>query len=187
MNKPDKPVSDLSAAAVALDQELQKFEELSAAAARIKLNSEKNLERATDALTRAAESQDRIGGHVRALVGAVAAARERQEYDAEVLMARAHEIAARRTRYAELVQKMGALGGEAREVHALLQQERSKETIDAVNARLGGVFDKADELAKLAEGEDMEDLARQADSLRQQLQSARNKLNLLAQKLSESP
>jgi hypothetical protein len=31
----------------------------------------------------------------------------------------------------------------------------------------------------------MEDLARQADSLRQQLQSARNKLNLLAQKLEE--
>ena len=60
MNRPDKPVSELSEAAVLLDQELRKFEELSDLASRIKLTSEKNIERATDALSKAAESQDRL-------------------------------------------------------------------------------------------------------------------------------
>ena len=53
MTSTPKPTSELSAAAVLLDQELRKFEELSDLAGRIKLNSEKNLERATEALTRA--------------------------------------------------------------------------------------------------------------------------------------
>ena len=183
MNKPDKAISELSQAAVLLDQELRKFEELSALASRIKLNSEKNIERATDALSKAAESQDRISAHVRSLVGAVAAARERQEKDSQTLMARAHEISARRTRFVELVQKMGALGAEAKEIHSLLQAEKTKQTVAAVQARLEGVADGAEEIVRVAEAEDLEDLARQADSLRQQLQSARNKLNLLAEKL----
>ncbi len=185
MNKPDQPTSELSQAAVLLDQELRKFEELSALASRIKLSSEKNIERATDALSKAAESQDRISAHVRALVGAVAAARERQEKDSGTLLARAHEISARRTRFVELVQKMGALGAEAKEINLLLQaSEKTRETVAVVQARLQGVADGAEEIARVADAEELEDLARQADSLRQQLQSARNKLNLLAEKLS---
>lgn len=185
MNKLDKPVSELSQAAVLLDQELRKFEELSELATRIKLSSEKNIERATDALSKAAESQDRISLHVRALVGAVAAARERQEKDSATLMERAHEIAARRTRYVELVQKMGALGAEAKEINVLLQaSDKTRESVLAVQGRLAVVASGAEEIARLADAEELEDLARQADSLRMQLQSARNKLNLLAEKLS---
>lgn len=185
MNKPDKPSSELSQAAVLLDQELLKFEELSGLASRIKLSSEKNIERATDALSKAAESQDRISLHVRALVGAIAVASAQQEKDSATLMTRAHEISARRTRYVELVQKMGALGAEAKEVNVLLQSsEKTRETVAAVQARLAAVASGAEEIAKLADAEELEDLARQADSLRQQLQSARNKLNLLAEKLS---
>ena len=74
MTRTDKP-SDLAEAALALDHELQRFEELSAGAARVKLSSEKNLERATEALARAAESQDRIRAHVQKMVGAIADAR----------------------------------------------------------------------------------------------------------------
>jgi hypothetical protein len=185
MNKPDKPTSDLSQAAVALDQELRKFEELSELASRIKLSSEKNIERATDALSKAAESQDRISLHVRALVGAIAVARERQEKDSATLMARAHEIAARRTRYVELVQKMGALGGEAREVNVALQaSDKTRESVLSVQEKLARIAEGAEELGKLAAAEELEDLSRQADSLRMQLQGARNKLNLLAEKLS---
>lgn len=185
MTSTPKPTSELSAAAVLLDQELRKFEELSDLAGRIKLNSEKNLERATEALTRAAESQDRIAAHVRSLVAAVSAARERQEQDANALMARAQEISRRRTRFAEIVEQMAALGGVAKEIQTLLQQEKSKETVGQVQQRLQAAEERAGELARLAGDEEMEDLARQADSLRQQLQSARNKLNLLAQKLEQ--
>ena len=61
MTKADKP-SDLSEAALALDHELRRFEDLAGQAAQVKLNTEKNLERATEALSRAAD------GH---LVGAL--------------------------------------------------------------------------------------------------------------------
>src|SRR5258708_36587935 len=77
MTKSGKP-SELAEAALALDQELRRFEELAEQAGRVKLSSEKNLERATDALARAAQSQDRIQAQVQKLVAAVAAARQRQ-------------------------------------------------------------------------------------------------------------
>ena len=85
MGRDDKP-SELAEAALALDGELRKFEDLAEQAGRLKLSTEKNLERATEALTRAAESQDRIRGHVQDLVAAVAATRQRQEGDAAALM-----------------------------------------------------------------------------------------------------
>jgi hypothetical protein len=100
-------------------------------------------------------------------------------------MARAHEIAARRTRYVELVQKMGALGGEAREVNVALQAaDKTRESVLSVQEKLARIAEGAEELGKLAAAEELEDLSRQADSLRMQLQGARNKLNLLAEKLS---
>src|SRR3954469_22213640 len=112
--------NDLSEAALALDHELKRFDELSAQAARVKLNSEKNLERATEALTRAAESQDRINAHVQKLVAAVQTARGKQETDAQALVARAQQIAARRGEYAQVMQRMAALGQMAKEVQDLL-------------------------------------------------------------------
>ena len=76
MDRDDKP-SELAEAALALDRELRKFEDLAEQAGRLKLSTERNLERATEALTRAAESQDRIRGHVQDLVAAVTATRQR--------------------------------------------------------------------------------------------------------------
>ena len=55
MTKADQ-LSGLAEAALALDRELRRFEELAVQAAKVKLNSEKNLERATEALTRRGRS-----------------------------------------------------------------------------------------------------------------------------------
>src|SRR3954462_14444694 len=107
MTKND-PGNELSEAALALAHELKKFEDLSAQAARVKLNSEKNLERATEALTRAAESQDRISAQVQKLVAAVTAARQKQETDAAALIERAKKISARHTEFAGLLHGMAA-------------------------------------------------------------------------------
>src|SRR3954462_13844197 len=115
MTKND-PGNELSEAALALAHELKKFEDLAEQAARVKLNTEKNLERATEALTRAAESQDRINAHVQKLVAAVPAARQKQEADAAALMARAQQIAARRQEFAGLLQRMAGLGESARDL-----------------------------------------------------------------------
>lgn len=179
MTRTDKP-SDLAEAALALDRELQRFEELSANAARLKLSTEKNLERATEALARAAESQDRIQAHVQKLVGAITAARQRQETEASALMARAHQIAGRRAEFAEVLQRMGGLGQQAKEVQERLTS--GKPDFDEVQARMQQVADEAAAIEQAARDKEMEDVARQADVLRQQILAARNKVALLAKK-----
>jgi urease gamma subunit len=169
--------SELAEAAFALDHELRRFEELAEQAARVKLNTEKNLERATDALTRAAESQDRINAQVQKLVAAVATARQKQESDAAALVERAREIAGRRKEFAVQLQRMGALGTAAREMQDLLRAGPGK--IDEVMTRMQQVADEAADIARAATEQDMEDLARQADVLRQQVLAAKNKVALL--------
>src|SRR5690349_15652924 len=135
----DKP-SDLAEAALALDHELRRFEDLSAQAAHAKLNTEKALERATEALQRAAESQDRIHAQVQKLVAAVAAARQKQESDAAALVARAHQIAGRRKEFSAMLQRMGALGQMAKEVQELLKEGPEKK-IDEIQQRMQKVAD----------------------------------------------
>ncbi|MGZ6141919.1 MAG: hypothetical protein ACXWLM_01215 [Myxococcales bacterium] len=177
MTKDDKP-SELAEAAMALDRELRRFEDLAAQAAKTKLNTEKNVERATEALQRAAESQDRINAQVQKLVAAVAASRQKQEADAAALIARAHEIAARRKQFVEVLQRMGALGQMAKEVQELLKE--GPKNIEEIQQRMQKVADDAADIAKSAAGQEMEDLTRQADTLRQQVLAARNKVSLLA-------
>ena len=177
MTKGDKP-SELSEAAMALDQELRRFEDLSAQAAKIRLNTEKNVERATDALTRAAESQDRINATVQRLVKAVGDARQKQEADARALMERAQQIAARRKEFAEVLQRMAGLGQKAKEVQELLKSGH----LAGVEDQMQKVADEAADIAKSATVQEMEDLSRQADVLRQQVLAAKNKVSLLAKK-----
>jgi chromosome segregation ATPase len=179
MTKADEP-SELAEAALALDRELHRFEELSGQAAKVKLNTERNLERATEALSRAAESQDRIGAHVQQLVKAVAAARQRQEQEAAALMARAQEIAARRAQFSELLQKMGGLGQMAKEIQELLKSEQRD--LAAVQERMDRVAEGAAEIGRAAQEQEMEELSRQSEVLRQQVLAAKNKLGLLAKK-----
>ena len=181
MAKSDKP-GELPEAAFALDHELKRFEDLAEQAAKIKLTTEKNVERATEALQRAAESQDRINAQVQKLVAAVATARQKQETDAAALIARAHEIAARRKQFAEMLRRMGGLGHLAREVQDLLKDGPGK--LDEVMDRMQKVADDAADIGKAALEQEMEEIARQAEVLRQQVLAARNKVSLLAKKQS---
>jgi hypothetical protein len=172
--------SELSEAALALDRELQRFEELADQAARLKLTTERSVERATEALTRAAESQDRIQAHVQQLVAAVGSARQKQEADAAALMARAEQIAARRKEFADVLQRMAALGQMAKEVQEALQAGPGG--IAGLELRMQKIADEAAEIALTARQKEMEEVARQADGLQQQLLAAKNKIALLAGK-----
>jgi chromosome segregation ATPase len=179
VDRPDKP-SALAEAALALDRELRRFEDLAAQAARLKLSSEKNLERATEALTRAAESQDRIRAHVQELVAAVAATRERQESDAANLMERAQEIAGRRKEFSEVLERMAGLGRMAKEIQEALKGGPS--AAEGIGARMQQISDEAAAIVRTAEEKEMEDVARQAEVLRQQILGAKNKIALLTPK-----
>src|SRR5690348_10672479 len=82
----------LTAAAEALETELQRFEEVALALQREKLTTEKGLRRAAQKLGELATADTRLGERLQALVTAIGAARERQQAQAEAVHARAEEI-----------------------------------------------------------------------------------------------
>lgn len=171
--------SELAEAAMALDQELRRFEELAEQARPAKLNTERALKTATDAVSRAAESQDRIQAQVQKLVAAVAAARQKQEEDAAALMTRAQQIAARRGEFAEVLQRMAGLGQMAKEVQ---EQLKSGADIGQVQERMQKLAEDAAGIGRLAQEKEMDDVVRQAEVMRLQVMAAKNKVALLARK-----
>jgi hypothetical protein len=193
----DAGSSSLTAAAAALEADLERFDSLAATIKRMPLNSRKNLERAARALQEAAGYEEVIGGRLRALVEALNAASTRQKESAEIMTARGREIGARSAEYAEMSHRFVALGEEGKrlgvlalEVAAVVPGETEDQRIERVSVRLddliermGRVVTGASELARAADAKDMGDLAREADTLKQQVAAARNKLNLLRQSL----
>jgi hypothetical protein len=171
----------LGAAAAALELELRRFEQVAELAVRLELKSQKNLERAVRASQDAAEAQGRVAERVRALVEEIARARQRQEAQAAQLEERARQIQARRDLLDTLLARFAQLGEEAAEVNTMLKQGGR---VDEAEERLGRVAGSAEELLREAERDGFEDAVRQAESVRQQSLSARNKLKLLREKKS---
>jgi polyhydroxyalkanoate synthesis regulator phasin len=95
-------------------------------------------------------------------------------------MARAEQIAARRKEFADVLQRMAALGQMAKEVQEALQAGPGG--IAGLELRMQKIADEAAEIALTARQKEMEEVARQADGLRQQLLAAKNKIALLAGK-----
>ncbi|MBN1208888.1 MAG: hypothetical protein JXB05_28780 [Myxococcaceae bacterium] len=201
MSKRDKaPSSQLVAAAEALETQLARFESLAEQLRKAPLNSEKALERASKLLRDVAEMDQQLNASVGALVTAVTAARDRQHTQAEAVNARAQELQERADTFKTLLERYGALGTSAAELNQRMQEfaarraqaqpgEQSAEltgSLDALAERMGQVAEEAEAVTRLAEEKDFNDVGQQADSLRQQILSARNKLNLLRKGLSPS-
>ena len=192
--KPDSPDSSLRAAVQALDDELDNFEALALSAQRTPLTSERNLEKAATAINQAAESQQRVHGHIQALIDAITAARVKHDKSAEELVKTRDEVQARGERFQAQLARFAALGKEAADISGFVRQlgELKGKPNGEVVAQLGEVQERmtkvvagAGELGKEADAENMEDLGRQCDSLKQQVQSALNKVTLLREKLSQ--
>lgn len=194
MTKP-KPeaASPLQAAVTALDEELARFEQLAQAAQRTPLTSERNLEKAATAINQAAESQKRVHGHIQALIDAITEARQRHDVTAEALVKTRDEVQARGERYQAQLGRFATLGKEAADISSHVRQLGALKgrpngevvaELAAVQERMAKVVDGATALGKEAEAENMDDLGRQCDSLKQQVQSALNKVTLLRDKLA---
>ena len=190
-------VGTIAHAAGTLDTELARFEELAAAVHKVPLSSEKNLDRAAKGTEEVLACQERIGACVSSLVEAITLSRERQQRIADDLETRAHEIRARREEYRALLERFLGVSDEARALNAIMseiaehraQTSRDGPTVD-VRAQLAEAIvrmDKVADSAKTLEDEarvrDMEDLRRQAEALRQQLQSAKNRVLLIQRAL----
>ena len=191
--------TQLEQAAEGVEEELRRFEALADTVLRTPLDSEKNLERASKALREVAESDERLVAQLQKLVAAVGGIRDRQQEHARGVNARAEELQARTQAFQELLQRYAGLGRSAAELNAVVQDiaaRRQKATsaednralagsLDALLERMGQVAEEAQGLATAATEQDFSDIARQADSLRQQLLSARNKMGLLQKGLAE--
>jgi cytochrome c556 len=201
MSKRDKPPSsELTTAAEALDAQMRRFEALADQLRKAPLDSEKSLERASKLLREVAEQDRVLNEAVSALVAAVSAARERQHTQAEAVNARAQELEQRAETFKALLERYGALGRSAAELNQWMQDfaaRRAEATtaeqnaelltrLDALQERMGQVADEAHAVTQLADAQDFTDIGRQAESLRQQILSARNKLGLLRKGLSSS-
>jgi hypothetical protein len=157
-----------------------------------------HLERASKLLREVAEQDQELNASVSALVAAVTKTRDRQQVQAESVNAHAQELQQRAEAFKVLLERYGALGQSAAELNQRMQDfatQRAKAQsseqeaevlgiLDALNERMGQVADEAQAVTKLGEEQDFTDIGRQADSLRQQLLSARNKLQLLRKGLA---
>ncbi len=209
MKKDRDEASPLLAAAQAFDAELERFAHLTDTARQGHLDSQKALERAAEALAQIADCEEQMQLHARALMAALGTARELQESQAELASRRAEEVRQRTAVYGDLLKRFQALGTEAAELNAMgqrLSAQKSKTTnetkregaasfgagggdaapepslaagLSELSQRMAEVAEHAQGLTATARDADFEDVARQADSLRQQLLAARNKVVLL--------
>jgi hypothetical protein len=182
----EKKPSDLVAATMALDEELEKVEHLAESAARVPLTSRRNLEKAARTTAEAAEAQGKVGEHIATLMTALDAVRLRNEANVQALQARSDEIQKRSQELTALLEKFELIGKEAREITAMAQGiggETAGEKLGELETRLGGVADGARALWEQARDSGWSDVAGDADSLRQQVLAAKNKLGILAKRL----
>ncbi|MBV9946886.1 MAG: hypothetical protein JOZ69_08570 [Myxococcales bacterium] len=188
MAKPN-PSSPLVLAAAAVDQELREYDDLAREAKRIGLDGEKALARAARALEDATSRQPRIQEKLRALVDEIEQARSRQQQSLDTLVEVSKALAARATQFEALMRRFAALGESAKGVNQLTNELSARrgagapeaellEGLRALDQRMDTVVAEAEELAGDSERDGWPEIARQADTVRQQVRAAKNKVAL---------
>ncbi|QRK07248.1 hypothetical protein JQX13_45610 [Archangium violaceum] len=188
--------SELVNAAMAIEEELRKFEILAEEVRTGELRSQKHLERMGKLLNQVADCDERMVANMRSLLSVLNGWRDRQQVLAAEVNNRALELQERTKVYQSLMERFAALGQEAGLLSSHMQELASRtqkgepvkaediiSSLQMVNDRMSKVAESAGSLASDAEAQDFVDVARDAESLRQQLLSARNRANLLQQKL----
>lgn len=176
-------------AARTFDEELERFAGATQAVQRGPLNSAKALERAAQLLTTVADAEEKLRLASQGLSRAIARSHEDQMSQAQAVSERAATIAARTAEFQRLIERYGELGNAAATLNGdLLEIVRKKKEseasgggidieISALRDKLTTLADSAQQLLDASRAADFEDITRQADSIRQQLLAARNKLS----------
>lgn len=198
--KPAQDASPLTTAAEAFDEALQRFSKLTEALRKRQLESRHALESAAELLRDVTRCQEELQARAQALVGALGAARETQQSQADFVQERAQEIQQRAQEYAKLTARFEEVGQQAAGLNTLAhglatrrgiadQSLRDTELpgllaqLDELRERMGQVAEQAAALIADARAARFEELCGRADSLRQQLLAARNKVGLLRETL----
>jgi hypothetical protein len=189
--------SPLVGAAQAFDATLGRFAALADGLRKGTLDSQRNLERAAEALKQVAGCEEELQAHAQALMGALGAARDAQQAQAEAVRVRALEIQARGEELAKLMRGFEAIGKDAAALNASAQQLAARKRtpdemvkdgellagLDELQERMTAVLVAGEKLSADARAADFEDLARKVEALRQQILAARNRIGLLKEAL----
>jgi hypothetical protein len=185
--------SPLSQAAQQLEAELSRFEELLVELGR-PVNSDKALHRARQGLEACSQCEARLAQNLHAFADAMRAMQARQQRCMEVVRTNAEHIQSRHEERNALLGRVASLGTRAREVSEPLasvsEESWSSESPELlasmreVGTRLESVIEEADAVTTSAEQADWVDIARDAQALKQQLQSVRNRVLLGQRKLA---
>ncbi len=189
--------SELVTAAEAFDDELARFARLAEAARKGPLNSQKSLQRAARAFQEISEAEKRLGEAAQTLVSALTEARQRQEQQALAIQGRAQEIEQRSGIAADLLQRYGAIGEKAAELNTLVLNIAAQGSnggpvppstllpaLGELRTRMADVAEGAQGLTAAAREADFDDIARQVDSLRQQIVAADSKVAAIERTLA---
>ena len=193
MSAPPSKKSDtpLARAAAALEGELAEYEKFVAEVKRMTMSSEKAMHRAKALLEDCAAGEARMGERLQAFAAAVQDVQVRQQTCITEAVAAAERIQERIQNRSALLERFSALGNRARALNEPVAALEAKEgeanaqdlltTLGEVAQRTEGVIAEADLLGQDAKKDDWQDIAREAATLVQQIQSARNKI-LVAQR-----
>ncbi len=193
-------LSPLTAAAEAFDEALQRFSTLTELLRKRPLESRHALESATELLREVTKCQEELQTRAQSLIGALGSAREAQQAQADFVQERAREIQESAQEYATLRARFEEVGQQAAGLNTLAQGVAARRGIadqslrdaelpavlsqlDELRERMGQVAERAAELVAESRAARFEELCERADSLRQQLLSARNKVGLLRENL----
>jgi hypothetical protein len=189
MAKSVDQASELTQCAQVVERELRRLEDLSRSARNIKLSSEKNLARAARGLEQALEQQEQLAKELRSLGQAMLGMQARQEAAMLPLQARALELQSRMVRHSEYVQQCGALGSKAQEVLEALvaisssgpdvQYAQGAALLVDADERVRVLVDEIRAMTEAANVDEFPEIAREAHSLEQRLQAARDRLSEL--------
>lgn len=189
---PSKKIeTPLAKASAALEAELYEYEKFVAEVGRMDLNSEKTMQRAKTLLEDCAAGEVRMAERLQAFAAAVQDLQVRQQTCISEAVAAAQRIQDRIQNRSALLARFQSIGERARAMNEPVVALEAKEgeanaqdlltTLAEVAVRTESVITDADTLGADAQREDWLDIAREAATLKQQFQSARNKI-LVAQR-----
>ena len=180
-----KPEMALAEAAAAFDEQLTAYARLGELFLKTPLTSVKQLERANQALTEIAASEERLQAAGQRMVQALTAARTHQEQLANDVVAHVPLVQARNQQLNELMRELTSVAGEVSSLNATISGHRENgdatkpAALDAARDASGTVFalsDRAEQLSLAARDAEFEELATQAHALHQRLQVIGKKL-----------
>jgi hypothetical protein len=190
MPAPTKTPNSLTNAAAALEAEVQRYEQTSAELSHLTLTSDKTLQRARKILEECAAHQERLAVLLPEFAQAMQAAQQRQQACIDETARSTAKIKARFAERMELLERVAALGQQARQINQPVTEVLSGDqkapaevlqSLDEVGSRTEAAIADADVVLRAAQEGDWVDIARDAGVLKQQLQAARNKV-LVAQR-----